>query len=152
VRVLARFYHLFLVPPFTAGLARSLRKEHKAYLLDWAELEQPGARFENLVALHLQKAAATWRALGEGECGLHYLRDKEKHEVDFVIVHRGRPVCLVEAKLAETEPSKHLEYFQARLDLPAVQLVHTPGVLRRLSRGRRTLWVASADRWLGCLP
>ena len=152
VRVLAQFYYLFLVPPFTAGLARTLRKESKAYLYDWAELEDPGTRFENLVALHLQKAVGTWRSLGEGECGLHFLRDREKREVDFVVVHKRRPVCLVEAKLREEEPSKDLEYFQARLDIPAVQLVHTPGVLRRLTRGRRKLWVASANRWLACLP
>ncbi len=152
VQVLARFFYVFLVPPFTASLARTLKKEQKAYLFDWAELEDPGARFENLVALHLKKAVDTWRSLGEGECGLSYIRDKEKREVDFVLLHRRRPVCLIEAKRADTQPSSHLEYFQDRLGLPAVQLVHAPGVLRRLTRGKHTLWVVSADRWLECLP
>lgn len=152
VSVLGQFYFLFLMSPFTAGMARTLRKEQKAYLFDWGELDEPGARFENLVALHLHKAVCTWRALGEGECALHYLRDKEKREVDFVIVHRRRAVCLVEAKVGTLEPSKHLEYYQARLGVPAVQLVHTPGVLRRIRRDPHPLWVASADRWLACLP
>jgi predicted AAA+ superfamily ATPase len=152
VNVLAQFFYAFLVPPYTASLSRTLRKEQKAYLFDWAELEDPGARFENLVALHLRKAVDTWRSLGEGECSLSYIRDKEKREVDFVLLQRRRPVCLIEAKRADIQPSSHLMYFQDRLGLPAVQLVHAPGVLRRLRRGKHILWVASADRWLSCLP
>ena len=52
-----------------------------------------GYRFENLVAFHLHKAVQTWTALGLGEFELRYVRDRNKREVDFLLVDRGRPVC-----------------------------------------------------------
>ena len=62
--MLARFYYLFTVSPWTGKLARMLRKEPKFYLYDWADLPSAPARFENLVALHLLTAVATWSAWG----------------------------------------------------------------------------------------
>jgi predicted AAA+ superfamily ATPase len=46
LEVLANFYYIFRVPPYAATLARTLRKEAKIYLYDWAavELEGPGSR------------------------------------------------------------------------------------------------------------
>ena len=37
------------------------------------------------------------------KCALHYVRDKEKREVDFLTMRDWRPVWLIEAKLADTE-------------------------------------------------
>ena len=123
------------------------------YLYDWAEIEKPGYRFENLVALHLLKAVRTWKASGEEEVKLHYVRDKEKRETDFALVHRGRPICLVEAKATEEALDSSLLYFQEKLAVPvAIQLVQTPGVCRKTTAGAFTRWVVSADRWLANLP
>jgi len=153
VQVLAQFYYLFHVHPYRARLNRVLRKEAKVYLFDWAELTEPGPRFENLVALHLLKATKTWQAAGEADVGLYYLRDKEKREVDFVITNGRQPACLIEVKLSDPEPSKALWYFQERLEVPfAVQVVSQTGVLKRYRQGKRILWVASADQFLRCLP
>lgn len=153
--VLGQFYYLFTLLPYSGRLTRALRKEAKVYLHDWAELDDPARRFENLVAAHLLKAVRTWNAMGAGGLDLWYVRDKEKHEVDFLITRKNRPQLLVEAKLADEEPSPHLRYFQERLRVPiAVQLLGRPGVLRRLGTrsGEPPLWVASADRWLAMLP
>jgi hypothetical protein len=153
VETLARFYFLFKVPPFATALSRALRKEPKVYLYDWSEIEDPGVRFENLVACHLLKAVRTWTAVGAGDFELWYLRDKEKREVDFVVTERGRPFCLIEAKAGETELAPHLLYYQEKLRLPAVvQVVGRSGIERKLRRNDRIQWVVSADGWLASLP
>jgi predicted AAA+ superfamily ATPase len=151
--LLEQFYYMFRVAPYAGSLARTLRKEAKAYLYDWVEVPAEGLRFENMVALHLHKAVQTWRATGEGDLGLHYVRDKEKREVDFLLTERRRPVCLVECKFSDTQFSPALSYYQAALEVPtAVQLVHGPGICRKTTRNGARQWVISADRWLAALP
>jgi uncharacterized protein len=129
-----------------------LQKQAKLYLWDWADVEDEGARFENLVALHLLKAVRTWTQVGEASLDLSYARDKQKREVDFVIVEKNRPRVLVECKLSDTTLSPHLLAFQDALDVPhAVQLVQQSGVARHTTIGKRSQWVVSADRWLAGL-
>jgi uncharacterized protein len=129
-----------------------LQKETKLYLWDWAEIDAEGARFENLVALHLLKAVRSWTQVGEASLELTYVRDKQKHEVDFLITEKKRPRLLVECKLSDTVLSPHLLAFQATLDVPhAVQIVRESGHAHRTTIGGRSQWVISADRWLSKL-
>jgi hypothetical protein len=154
VGVLDAFYYSFRLSPWSRSVARALKKEAKLYLWDWAELDSPqeGARFENLVALHLLKAVRTWTQVGEASLELGYVRDKEKREVDFLIAAKKRPRVLVECKLSDTTLSPHLLAFQEALDVPhAIQLVCEPGHARRTTLGGRSQWVVSADRWLSKL-
>ena len=151
--LLEQFFYMIRIAPFSGSLARTLRKEAKVYLYDWVEVPQESFRFENMIALHLHKAVQTWRAMGEGDIGLHYVRDKEKREVDFLLTERKRPTCLVECKLSATELSPALSHYQDRLKVPtAVQLIHVGGVCRKTSRAGATQWVISADRWLDMFP
>ena len=61
--------------------------------------------------------------------GLHFLRDLEKREVDFLVTMDGRPWFAVEVKLSETEPSPHLIHFKNKLVIPhAYQVVRRDGV------------------------
>lgn len=148
---LETLYYAFRLAPHTARVVRAITKERKLYLWDWSQVPSPAARFENLVASHLHKAVHLWTDLGLGEFDLRYLRDKEKREVDFVITERRKPLVLIEAKLADTEPSESLLHFQERLGgIPAVQLVNAPNVERVSARaGRR---VTSAASFLSALP
>lgn len=152
VGVLDAFYYTFRLSPWSKKIARSLLKEAKLYLWDWAEIDKPGARFENLVAVHLLKAVRSWTSLGEGNIGLSYVRDKQKREVDFLITEKNQPRLLIECKLSDPSLSPHLLAFQDALDLPvAVQLIDTPGHARRTTIGGRVQWCVSADRWLATL-
>ena len=108
----------FLVRPWHRNVTRSLRKEPKWYLRDWSSLRDPGARAETLVACHLLKAVEGWTDLGLGDFELGYLRDKEKREVDFVVVRDGEPWFLVEAKWGEAPLSPSLKYFQDQTGAP----------------------------------
>ena len=84
---------------------------------------------------------------------LSYVRDKEKREVDFVLLVKGRPLCLIECKVSELSPSPALIYYQKKLKiLHAIQVVHQPGICKKFRTGDFTQWVISADRWLSLLP
>lgn len=115
VEALGRLYYLFELRPYAGRLARTLRREAKVYLFDLSEIADPGARFENLVALHLLKLCHAWNDWGHGDYELHYVRDKEKREVDFLLTESRRPYLLLETKLAAREVSPSLLYFRERL-------------------------------------
>jgi predicted AAA+ superfamily ATPase len=115
LKALEALYYCFAVRPWYKNISRALRKEPKYFLWDWSQLEEPGARAENLVACALLKAVDFWTDYGFGEYGLHFVRDKQKHEVDFLVSHDGSPWLLVEVKLAaSTQLSPNLTYFQAQ--------------------------------------
>ncbi|MGQ0765532.1 MAG: ATP-binding protein [Gemmatimonadota bacterium] len=151
LEALDRLYYTFRIAPWTRRIARALGKEQKLYLWDWSQLPDAGARFENMVASHLLKAVHYWSDHGYGDFGLHYIRDREKREVDFLITESRKPVLLVEAKLADVTPTAALIRFQRTMgDLAAVQLVRTDGVDRRVPG--LPVRVVSARRWLAGLP
>ena len=153
IQLLDQFYYLFSIQTFTGSLTRALQKEKKVYLYDGGEILNEGARFENLIALHLLKAVQTWKAAGDEPISLRYLRDKEKRETDFLLVRGKQPMILIETKWRDTTLDSSLIYFQKRLRVPtAVQLVDTAGVCRKTTEGEYTRWVVSADRWLSLLP
>ena len=118
VDLLGRLHHGFLVRPWFANVAKSLRKEPKWYLRDWGAVDDPGARAETMVACHLLKAVEGWTDLGWGRFELRYLRDKLKREVDFLVVRDRKPWFLVEVKLAERALSPALGHFQAMTKAP----------------------------------
>ncbi len=122
--VLENLYFCFTLRPWFRNVARSLRKEPKIYLWDWSLLEDPGKRFENLVASALLKAAHLWTDHGLGELAVHFLRDKQRREVDFLLSRDGEPWLLVEAKVAPRKAlSKSLVYFQNQLGAPLAMQV-----------------------------
>jgi predicted AAA+ superfamily ATPase len=124
VATLAGFYLGFTLQPWFTSVARSLRKEPKWFLRDWSRVADAGKRAETFVACHLLKAVEGWTDLGLGEFRLAYLRDKEKREVDFVVIRDGRPWFLVEVKLSDTALHAPLAHFQRQLDAPhAFQVV-----------------------------
>lgn len=115
---LQRLYFIYLVRPFSGKLPRALRKEPKIYLWDWSEIGEEGARFENLLASHLLKWAHFTQDWGLPPLELHYLRDREKREVDFLLTLNRKPWVLLEAKLSSEKPSPALTYFAERLQAP----------------------------------
>ena len=124
---LKQLYYLFEVKPYARSIPRSLRREGKIYLWDYAGIPDEAARFENLVACHLLKACHFWTDTGHGQFDLFYLRNKEKREIDFLIVRDGHPWLPVEVKLANTEPSANWQWFAKFLTCKrALQLVASP--------------------------
>jgi len=124
VEVLRDLHLGFLVRPWFQNVSRSLRKEPKWFLRDWAAIEDAGDRAETFIACHMLKAVDGWNDMGLGAFELKYLRGKEKREVDLVVVRDGNPWFLVEVKQKAATIGGALRYFQNRLGVPhAFQVV-----------------------------
>ncbi len=120
-------YYCFEIKPYTQKIARSLKKEGKLYLWDYAEIPAEGARFENLVACHLLKSCHYWTDGGEGHFQLFFLRNKEKEEIDFLITKDKKPWLPIEVKLNDTEPSSSWNRFFSYLPVKkGLQIVLKP--------------------------
>ena len=143
-------YLIFSISPWSARISRSVLKEEKYYFWDWGMPEEPGARFENFVAVQLQRAISSWNERGKGNFKLHYLRTKEGREVDFAVADQKKVFLLVEAKERDTTLSTSLAFFQERLRVAfAVQVVNQKDLCVQKGKG---LYVMGADRFFSLLP
>lgn len=124
IEILERLYVVFLVRPYAKKLARAIRKEPKVYFYDTGRVSHQGARLENLVACHLLKRNHFLEDHLGKKTSLHFLRDKEKREVDFLNVVDGTIEFLVEVKSSQDELAPALRYYNSRLaPLRSIQLV-----------------------------
>jgi predicted AAA+ superfamily ATPase len=134
IEILEAFYIIFIVPPFSKNLARSILKEPKIYFYDTGKVKNdPGVRFENLVACALLKDLHLGEDIKGENNQLYYLRDKEKREVDFLILRDKKIDSLIEVKLSDDHFSKNLIYYQEKL-LPA----HCYQVVKDLTMSKST--------------
>lgn len=138
VHALEQLYLVTLITPFSTSIKRSLSKTPKVYFLDCGDLleQSRGVQIENLVALNLLKRVNYIEDAFGDRIGLHYLRDKEKREVDFVITLNRKPVALIEVKTSFQEPDSSLIHFRnhfgEQLNAPfAIQLYADTGELKR---------------------
>ena len=139
-------YYLFEIKPFSRKVVRSLRREGKVYLWDFASIPDKAAKFENMVALHLYKICNYWTDTGEGLFDLYFLRDKEKAEVDFLVTRDGEPWLPVEVKYADMAPSKNLAKFVPMLGCKqALQLVYQPAWRIHEYAGAKILVAGAGD-------
>lgn len=119
IKILESYYYCFSLKPWTKNISRSLLKEPKMFLWDWSVIEDIGSKVENFVACHLLKATHYWQDMGFGKYELYFIRDKEKREVDFLIVQNGKPWVLIEVKHSAKEPlSQNLKHFSNQLKTP----------------------------------
>ncbi len=99
---LESLYVIFSVTPYHRNIARSILKESKYYFYDTgAVIVNEGVQLENLVACALLKELHFLEDTIGSSVALHYLRDKEKREVDFLIVIDNTPQHLIEVKLSD---------------------------------------------------
>ncbi len=146
--VLERLYHVFRVRPFAGTRARVLTKMPKAYLWDVSLVSERAARFENLVGLHLLKFCHLLEDAEGHDVTLHYLRDRDGREVDFLVTAGRKPWFAVEVKLSETRVSPALLYFRERLRIPFTYQVTLEGGRDFVQGGVRVL---PAERFLAAL-
>jgi predicted AAA+ superfamily ATPase len=147
-----RFFLIFSLTPWTRNIARAIQKERKIYLWDSPRVRDPSARLENMVALELYRTVTLWNDLGRGSFRLHFIKNKDQQEVDFLIAEDNRPLILIEVKLSETQPSAALLKFQSALQIPAVQLTNRQGGFRLISNDDQRVLVAPAWQWIATLP
>jgi len=126
IGLLEKLYIVFLLPPWSSRISRGIRKEKRVFFFDCAAAydETGGAQLENLVACCLLKQVQFRRDASGENWDLHYLRDKEKREVDFVVTRNRRVQKLVEVKKSDAAVSRSLRYYAGKLAPgEAIQLV-----------------------------
>jgi len=124
IQILERLYMCFRVPPFGSPKIRAVRKERKLYFWDWSQVENPGARFENMVASQLLKYCHFLEDTEGYRMELRYIRDTDKREVDFVVLREKSPLFAVECKTGERRPAPAASYFRARTPISRFYQVH----------------------------
>lgn len=150
--VFQRFFLTFSLTPWTRKISRAVQKEKKIYLWDTPLVRDDAARFENRVAQELYRSVTLWNDMGLGDFSLHFIKNKEQQEVDFLIALGNQPFLLIEAKISDIRPSPALLKFQTALDVPGIQLVNRTGGFRRITNGANRILIAPAWQWTAMLP
>ena len=151
LELLENMYVLFRVTPFHKNIARSLLKEPKYYFYDTGQVSgDEGSKLENLVACALLKELHFLEDTLGKSCVLHYLRDKEGREIDFLVVIDGRPALMIEVKWADDSLSRNFAVFSKYLpDMPGIQLVGKLDREKSFESGARIVkvapWLAELD-------
>lgn len=136
--LIERMYIAFPLYPLTKDIPRAILKPPKVYFYDNADVSlSDGARLENLVATTLLKRLHFMEDYHGYRCSLHYIRDKDGREVDFVTVIDGKVIDLIEVKQSDSTVSSSLLYYSKLLKPQnTIQLVanlknafHKEGVL-----------------------
>lgn len=134
INILENSYVIFRVYPYIhKSLTRGLKKSPKLYFFDIGRVSDPSSKLENLVALSLLKEIhLRMDTLGE-VFDLHYLQNKQKNEIDFILTKDRKPYMMIEVKESDSQASANFAYFEKALPgLKKVQLV------KNLSQSRRT--------------
>ena len=136
----------FKVIPYSRNIKRALLKAAKWYLFDWTTIKDPYSRFENFVAVQLYSRISAWQDLTGTEFILSYVRDKNKHETDFVIIKDRKPWLMVEVKYSDSSVDAHQGVTsQALGGIPVVQVCHQEGVA---CQDKKNIYRLSASKFL----
>lgn len=147
LRLMEVLYLGFSIPPYSTKIHRAVKKEKKWAFFQWTFCEDPGDRFENYVAVQLYSLCQLWRDAGFGTYELHYLRDQNRREVDFVITKSLKPVALIEAKVSETQWPSSLDYYARKLQVPSFVLTaNSP--LKKVSKDK---WITPSSRFFDAM-
>lgn len=123
INIFESLFIIFKVVPYSNNIARSLLKEPKIYFFDTGLVNgDKGILLENMTAICLLK-----HVYGKVDClgeyyNLHYLRTKERKEVDFCITKDNKIEFILEVKHNENDFSKSLAYFSNKYDLKGIQI------------------------------
>ncbi len=124
IQIMQALYIIFIVTPYSNNIARSILKEPKIYFFDTGLVNgDNGAKLENFVACSLLKHVYARNDYQATEYDLHYLRTKEKLEVDFALVNNYKIELIIEVKSSDTDLHNGLKYFHTKYGLPAIQVV-----------------------------
>lgn len=144
--ILENLYIVFRVQPYATKLARAIVKSPKYYFYDSAMVVESGARFENLVACALLKEVDLRRDCFGDEIALHFVRNRDEAELDFLLLKNRKPWLAIEAKTSDDTPHRAFRVFAPQLQLKkAIQLVAD---LRRDKTYESGLEIRSAAPWL----
>jgi predicted AAA+ superfamily ATPase len=125
IEILESLYYCYRITPYGPPKIKAVKKTRKLYYWDWSEAEDPGARFENLVASQLLKFCHFQEDTLGIKTELRYFRDVVTgKEIDFIVLQKGKPLFAVECKTGEKALSASLAQNGKRLGIPRLFQVH----------------------------
>jgi len=127
LEILEKLFVIFPVRPYHKNIARAILKEPKYYFYDTGSVENgEAAVLENAVACALIKKLHFLEDTQGCKTSLHFIKDKEKREVDFLTVVDGSVLQMIEVKLSDDNFSKNLFHFGSFFDesVKKYQIVH----------------------------
>ena len=147
IAALELVYMIFMVPPYSDKISRSLKKEKKCYFYNWTLCTNEAAVFENYIAVELKALTELWNDYGIGSFDLFYIRTKDGKESDFLITKNSEPWCLFEVKLKDGPIEKH--HFKHARQLGNIPIVQLCKENRLLKKGADDSFRVSASRFFG---
>ncbi len=125
LQLLENLFVMFKVIPFSKNITKSLLKEPKFYFYDLGRVTSgEGEKLENLVALALKKELDRVQDQTGRKGNLYYLQNKERKEIDFLVLIEGLKPLMVEVKTSDSARSKGFSYFYGFFkNVRGVQLV-----------------------------
>jgi uncharacterized protein len=146
LEIMERLYAIFRLPPFESNLLRAVKKEQKHYHFDWTQVKDEGAKFENMIALHLLKWVY-WLQDTEGRnIELRYFRDVDGREIDFLIVEDDHPLLCVECKIKDENPTQAMKYFLSKY--PECKAWHVTLEGKKNVNTKKGIRIAPAEKFL----
>lgn len=127
INILENLYMCFRISPYKGSnnsILRLVHKEKKLYLWDWSVCQNLWVKFENLVASHLLKYCHYIEDTQGDDMDLHFLRDTEKREIDFIVTKNHKVLFAVECKSGDDDVAHNIKYFAKKTDIPIFYQVH----------------------------
>ena len=149
LNILELLHIIFSIRPYHANVARAIQKTPKIYFYDSGYIVgNDGLRLENTVAVSLKKHCDYLHDVLGKEITLHYIRTKDKQEIDFALAENAKLTQLIEVKLSDKSLSRHLVLFAGNLKAASsVQLVQN----LRQPQSIKGIDIVSAADWLAKL-
>ncbi len=150
LNILESLFVIFPIRPWHRHIPRAILKEPKYYFYDVGALhDNIGQRIENAVACGLLKALHQHEDLTGDKVDLHYIRNKQGQEVDFLVAINNEPIFMAEVKTGNNHFSPHLALYQKHLDnIPAYHVV----LNLKHSKTLPNLTMLSAAQFLADIP
>ena len=138
LKLLEDLYVIFKVTPYHKNIARALLKGPKYYFYDNGMVQgDEGSRLENLVACALLKEIQRAQDVNGDDLDLHFIRNKDGQEIDFLITREKRPLQLIEVKWKDDSLSPNFKKFLVKETLGRVQVVGELAQTKSFAGGER---------------
>ncbi len=142
-------YLIFKITPYSKRIIKSITKEQKYYLFDWTRIDEPSIRFENYIAFELFNFVTLLKDHGYGNFELHFVRNRNGEETDFLITLNNNPWILFEVKLNKTDVASHnIRHSKELGDIPLIQLIYKNNITKK--RGKN-IYIISASRFIASM-
>lgn len=124
VQILEKLYYCYRISPYGPPQIKAVKKEKKCYLWDWSLCEDRGARIENFVASTLLKYCHFHEDILGDKMELRFIKDKNKLEIDFVVLKDKKPLFAVECKSGSEKISPSIVSYAKRTKIPQFYQTH----------------------------